>query len=427
MLGLRTAPVARLAGLLAVMILAAQIVAQDPAAFEECSVGVACGRATADGRPLLWKNRDASSRDNVVRYFTDGDIPYVALCNAGSTKSAWGGANRAGFCIMNSVSRDLAGGSDDGPGNGGFMKRALMECRSVDDFEALLERTADGQRQTRANFGVIDATGGAAFFETGHRHHVRFDADETVSGILVRTNFATTADGDRGRERFARATAICRALPEARGGSGGLTHGFLLDEFLRDLTPPPSAVPGAPGRQDVRETIHRQTTVASMVFHGAATGEDALRTTMWAIVGQPLFSVAVPTWPAAAGVSPLLAGDPTSPICDAARALAAGFYESPAVEEGDDARDDEVAGDIRWLRTDGLDRVRAALGAMERRIRRTTKTRLDAWFGSDAPPTPVEMRALHERQARRALTAIRAVHDNSRTSARALPATVGGR
>ena len=36
---------------------------------EECTIGVALGSATVDGRPLLWKTRDYSSDpDNKVRY-----------------------------------------------------------------------------------------------------------------------------------------------------------------------------------------------------------------------------------------------------------------------------------------------------------------------------------------------------------------------
>ena len=55
----------------------------DPDAGEECTVGVACGRATPDGRPLLWKTRDTSAKNNEVVYFTDGQYKYLALVTAG--------------------------------------------------------------------------------------------------------------------------------------------------------------------------------------------------------------------------------------------------------------------------------------------------------------------------------------------------------
>jgi len=390
----------------------------DPMAHElheECSVGVAAGRATADGRPLLWKNRDARQRDNVVRHFADGRWPYVALCNAGATKSVWGGANAAGFCIMNSLSRDLTGEGREGPGNGGFMKLALQRCETVEDFEKLLRATNETRRQTRANFGVIDAVGGAAIFETGHDHFVRFDADAAEEGILVRTNFATTSDGQGGKERFARAGAICFERPAANE----LDHRFLLQQFCRDLTPPPSALAGAEGMQDVRETIHRQTTVAAMVFCGVARGEHPRTTTMWAMLGQPLFSIAVPVWPAAGGVAEEVQGTPRSALCDAALALEAGFYvEADAAEAPEH---DDVPGSLRWLRTADLPRVTDALRPVENRILVATLARMDGWRTQGAQPSPAEMRAFHQAQVDRALAAlrgaVRAIH----------PATVGGR
>ena len=39
---------------------------EDPS--EGCTVGVASGRATPDGRPLLWKTRDGSAMNNEVYY-----------------------------------------------------------------------------------------------------------------------------------------------------------------------------------------------------------------------------------------------------------------------------------------------------------------------------------------------------------------------
>ena len=71
--------------------------------------------------------RAALRRDgNAVLALDDGRIPYFGLCDAGRPEAVWGGANAAGFCIVNAVSRDLPGGSEQGPGNGGFIKLALQ-------------------------------------------------------------------------------------------------------------------------------------------------------------------------------------------------------------------------------------------------------------------------------------------------------------
>jgi hypothetical protein len=374
--------------------------AHDDEAGEECSVGVAHGKATVDGRPLLWKNRDAQKRDNVVTAFDDGRFPYVAICDAGSKTAVWGGANAAGFCIMNSVSRDLPQGSKQGPGNGGFMKLALMRCATVDEFAALLEETNSSGRTTRANFGVIDAHGGAAFFETSHREYHRFDAKAAENGILVRTNFATTADGKGGRERFARASALCQAIPR-----GKLDHTFLLQQFCRDLQAPKSAEDGGDDRQDVRETLHRQTTVAAMVFHGCKPGEDPGTTTMWAVVGQPLFAPAVPCFPAVGKVSVLLAGDPKSRLCNLALELQGAFYDlPPPVAPDAEPLEADVAGAIRWLRRTGLDEVRRAVLAAEQAQFAAAGDELERWRGREklTEEAKAALYLLHERSARAA-------------------------
>lgn len=384
-------------------------------ADEECTVGVASSKATADGRPLLWKNRDAQSRHNVARWFDDAKHPYVAICDAGNPTVAWGGANAAGFCIMNSVSRDMPGDSKTGPGNGAFMKLALRECTSVSEFEQLLERTAKSGRRTRANFGVIDARGGAAIFETGHATHVRFDAAEDPRGLVVRANFATSARGDRGKDRFTRATALCAKIPEATK----LDSRFLLQQFCRDLEPPPTAKSGVEGTQDVRETIHRQSTVAAMVFHGMKDGEDPAYTTMWAVLGQPLFSVAVPCWPAAGPTAAVMGGRERSALCNAALELADAFYEVPLpsppadkqAEAAEDRSEAEASGAPRWLRVHELHALRKELGATEDEVLRTTTELLAAL--QKEPRKPAELRArlgaAHEAAAAQALKAVEAM------------------
>jgi hypothetical protein len=138
----------------------------------------------------------------------------------------------------------------------------------------------------------------------------------------------------------------------------------------------------------------------------AAPSEDPRFTTMWAVLGQPLFSVAVPCWPAAL-VSPQLSGSPRSPICDAAKALQDAFYVVPEMSE--DTKDAELAGGIRWLRTEGLEQVRTRLRSTEDAILDATANRLDTWRSGAKPPLPRFMRAFHEEQATRARTAVEAL------------------
>jgi len=396
-----------------VLLLAPFLRAQEPIDADECTVGVACGRATADGRPLLWKNRDAHRPDNVVMALADGRIPYFALCDAGKAEAVWGGANAAGFGIVNAVSRDLAGGNDAGPGNGGFMKRALQECETVVQFEELLRQTNEGGRRTRANFGVIDAHGGAAFFEAGHRSYQRFDAADGESGVLVRTNFAQSGDGKVGRERCARAADLV-ALPTGKP----LTTHFVLQQLLRDLQPPASAERGEAGHLDTRETICRQNTVAALVVHGVRKGDDPGWTAMWALLGPPLFTVAVPLFPAAGDLPPAIAGTPRSAICDAARALAEAHYETPSGVDGAADAEPEVeqAGPLRWLRTDRLAPTRRAILFAEVDIMARHEEALANWR-TQSKPSPVHLRRYQEAMVKLAFERVASLADAQRAGA----------
>ena len=158
---------------------------------EECTAGVASGKATVDGRPLLWKTRDAGATDNEVIWNTSGRYPFVSVVSAGYLNSSWMGVNEKGFAIINTQSSDLQG-AGSGPGNGDFMVRALQECATVEEFQALLEATNGPGRRTRTNYGVIDATGAAAFFETAGHEFWRYDAQDLLD---PRRDFITLSRG----------------------------------------------------------------------------------------------------------------------------------------------------------------------------------------------------------------------------------------
>ena len=287
-----------------------------------CTTAVISGKATNDGRPILWKNRDTSYRHNELVIINDGRYRVLAVVNAGSRKSVWMGVNEVGFCIENSLSKDLSDEasseketSASGPGNGGLMKTALQTCATVEDFRKLLEDTNQSGRKTDANFGVIDAKGGAAIFEAGSSSYVMFDANDpdiAPNGYVIRTNFATTARelspsptpqdlGDiYSSERFCRACKLLKPLHET-----GINVAYVLRNLTRDLsgqdgTPYPGSVNGfeeeIPEVIPTDQTISRTTTVSAAVFHGVRPGENPAMTTMWTMLGDPKFSIAVPCW-----------------------------------------------------------------------------------------------------------------------------------
>ena len=370
---------------------------------QACTTAVISGKATPDGRPLLWKNRDAPHRDNEVIYLAGEPYHCVAVANAGHTKAIWMGMNEAGFCIENSLSKDLTEKGARGLGNGKFMLRALQTCATVEDFQQLLEETNKGGRATNANFGVIDARGGAAIFETGATHFVKFDANDpeiAPDGYVVRSNFSFTGQNlaipiQEGAlvdlyssGRFQRGCQLMELGLE----SEGLTPRYLLRHCCRDLAADGEPILGTlnspygelPDLVDTDSTISRATSVSAAVFQGVQPGEDPLLSTMWVLNGPPTFSVVVPCWVASEGVAAELDGPKTSDLCTASLALRDSQYP-----EG------------KLLRTQFLPEIWDATLGTEEAILNEANQKLAIWRSEGI--TRQAVRETHDELARRAL------------------------
>ncbi|MFP4046801.1 MAG: carcinine hydrolase/isopenicillin-N N-acyltransferase family protein [Bacteroidales bacterium] len=144
-----------------------------------CTSVIISGEHTKDGRPIMWKHRDTRTFDNKLAYIGSGKYSAVALINSEDedAEKIWIGFNSAGFAIMNTLSYNVDGEEDE---NGEFMKKALMECATVDEFEKFIQNSSK-PRKVASNFGVIDAEGGAAYFETGEESYTRFDASKVFN------------------------------------------------------------------------------------------------------------------------------------------------------------------------------------------------------------------------------------------------------
>ncbi len=308
---------------------------QDPS--DGCTIGVASGRATSDGRPLLWKTRDATALENEVYFNTAFPIKFVCVISAGATSSSWMGVNESGFAIINSASGDLPAGTT-GMGNGTIMAYALGTCGSVTEFQHLLDSTNVTGRLTQANFGVIDSCGAAAIFETGDSMYWKFDANDTIQspeGYVLRTNFAINGGGSAGIERYRR---TCQLIADYHAGDT-LNYRSILRHQMRDFSdydsnPFPIPYPyqiGVPipfGYIYTDVSICRNTTVSAAVIHGVLPGEDVRLSTLWAILGQAATGLAVPYWPV--GPTPAAANGPTTaPLCDVANRIRGLLFDWP--------------------------------------------------------------------------------------------------
>ena len=126
-----------------------------------CTSAVVSGRVTPDGRPLLWKHRDASDLNNRIVHFEaeGGTLEFVGLVNGVDTMAneVWAGYNTSGFSIMNTASYNLKNDTSSlSDREGVVMKQALGECRTVEDFARLLD-SLPRPIGVEANFGVVDA------------------------------------------------------------------------------------------------------------------------------------------------------------------------------------------------------------------------------------------------------------------------------
>jgi hypothetical protein len=302
-----------------------------------CTTTIISGKATVDGRPLLFKHRDTGDLQNKVMFFDDGEYEYIGLVNSKDIKGneVWAGCNSAGFAIMNSATynQNLNDTISLKDREGFVMKQALQECATLEDFENLLKNLPK-PLGVDANFGVIDAMGGAAYYETNHFTFTKFDVNDPATapyGYLIRTNFAYTGERheDYGVIRFQTASEMF----EQAYASKSLSHRFLLQGVSRslkhsltkiDLSEQIPVNGESKNFVNFRDFIPRYSSAATTCIQGVKTDESPELTTMWTILGFQLSSVAIPTWIAGGKELPkILTPDSTgnAPLCDKALTL----------------------------------------------------------------------------------------------------------
>ena len=303
-----------------------------------CTTAVISGKATPDGRPLLWKHRDSNFEQNKLMFFKDGRYPYIALVNSADTsgKEVWGGCNSAGFAIINSASYNLKPAADTTAikdREGVVMKQALQQCASVTEFEQFLIHYPRPMG-VEANFGVIDADGNGAYFETGNFSFRKFDVNDPATaphGYILRTNYSYTGMPDSGygyiryasvQEYFNMAEATSNLSLEfiLNGPTRSFKHGITGINFLDQL--PRNS--GQPCFVNFDDMILRNSSTSSVIIQGVRAGEPLELTTMWTVLGFQFCSVAVPVW--VSGGEPLPAQltaneKQVAPLCDMALKL----------------------------------------------------------------------------------------------------------
>jgi len=313
-----------------------------PSDLFSCTTVIISGKATKDGRPLMWKNTDTQNPNHRLIYSDYRGYPLIGIVRSDSKDetraSIWMGTNSKGFSIMNTMSYNLTEEST-GTNNGALMRRALEVCKNVTEFKYYLDTLARPMKVS-ANYGVIDAEGNAAYFETYNDGYHMVDVNNqsnAPNGYLVYTNFSYNGkyDGGQGYIRYQTANdIIAKGAPDKvfspqwiiNNLSRSFYHSLLgidlkskeaLDLFKKGFFPDSDFIP-------------RRITANACVIQGVKKGENPELTTFWTVLGYPPCSVAIPAWVKAANDNSYLLkrsnDSNNSPMCDMALAIKSNVF-----------------------------------------------------------------------------------------------------
>ncbi|MBO4571853.1 MAG: hypothetical protein J5699_08005 [Bacteroidales bacterium] len=309
-----------------------------------CTSVIITGKATKDGRPLMWKNTDGGDHFVAQRfsYHAEGKYAWLGLAQtAPNPVSAWFGVNEKGFAIMNTASHNLVTDPAEKAkrSNGYLMKEALDVCVTLGDFLHMLDtintsRIKLKNRVVSSHYGVIDANGGAAYVETrvvnDKVEYWVFDVNDpeiAPDGWLVYSNWSVMGETDKGggyirKENAEKIFRECDDFtPRYIFDKGarcfynnliGVDYRALVDE----------GIVFGKGHIPDSDFIPRLTTYVSSVVQGVKPGENPDLITIWTAMGYPPTSVAIPAWVkgGTVGINPLLKGNPDNSdnceICD---------------------------------------------------------------------------------------------------------------
>jgi hypothetical protein len=265
--------------------------------LSECTIGVNHSFKTTHNGPVLWKVRDLElDVCQIVKFYPGTNYDFIAIVHwLGEEHNAVGlGLNQAGIGLGNSA----VSVKDFDSNNFAFMYHILENYGSLDQIREYIE-SGVGQNMHGASgcFPFIDNFGNASMFEvdgsgdTFWEYNTMAPARES-QGLL---GFVVRANEFHKQELGMDDTSIkWRYLTGAENTLGLIA----ANEFNEQ-----SVVQSDSGgeyrlirQSDKPWSISRNWSQSAMVIRGAAPGEDPALATMWAVLGNPSFSIAVPTW-----------------------------------------------------------------------------------------------------------------------------------
>ena len=264
-----------------------------------CTSFIISGKATPSGKPMMFKHRDTDELNNRIAHFQGKKYAFMGLVNAPSLDGeVWAGMNEAGLCIMNTASYNLREDQLDCQMDreGEFMYHVLGQCATLQEFEAWID-TYPQPWGVEANFGIIDAQGGAAYYEINNHRWIKYDVNEEANGYRVVTNFSFAGryEDYEGWERYQTASAIMQekfsreiemiAIDAINLFSRKYRHEVLGVNYYQE---------NAPKYIIDQDYIPRRITSAVICFQGVKAGSDPKYSVMWSALGYPACAVAIP-------------------------------------------------------------------------------------------------------------------------------------
>jgi PKD repeat protein len=275
---------------------------------EQCTVGVASGLVTTDKRALLWKVRDIGQElaRQQLMYISGSPYSCIGICTEGG--GIYMGLSESGVASGNSLVRPIPGLAS----NSSVQIHILRNFETVDQIDDYFwSGKQAGTCNASGCFPFIDAQGNAAILEVNRSEQIwEYNSPDPARqaqglyGFVVRANeFHMEPDG---RDNTTIGGRYASGMHNILGfiDDGGLSVAGLI-QGASDSKDYYEFVRYGPSRE--LATIARDTTHSAIVVHGVLPDEDPALATMWVMLGQTNYSVAVPAWVVVSDIPPCLA------------------------------------------------------------------------------------------------------------------------
>jgi hypothetical protein len=271
---------------------------------EATTIGGAMGNASADARPIVWKNRDGGEATGNNRHFLSlvTDRTYLYLGVHPSDLNPRMGLSETGIGFGNALGHPNDGSSSftqspnyDYSNNQAFKQFVLGEATSLEQVrQAIIDNTlgsaTDWPQSLGIMAGIFDANGKVSMWEIGDAEFYEYNPENPVRlaqipwQIYARDNTVHTRSDHTdnwGRTSGRYTTPRDQLITAAESGGNTMTDMIRIART---------------GEPDFDNLQSRTSTSVATIAHGVLPGEDPHIATMWVALGSPDYAAFIPTW-----------------------------------------------------------------------------------------------------------------------------------